>query len=99
MFPGLDLYYTEPAQPLTTAREELHYLDHDLSDLSVQGVQLLRKSLQDRPLGVNRPAEGTLKHPRAPPTLIQWSLQARPLLFSPRESSSTVPARGHFNSC
>ena len=34
MFPGLDLYYTYPAQPLTTGREELDDLDHDLSDLS-----------------------------------------------------------------
>ena len=33
MFPGLVLYYTDPAQPLTTAREELDDLDHDLSDL------------------------------------------------------------------
>ena len=33
-FPGLDLYYADPAQPLTTAGEELDYLDHDLSDLS-----------------------------------------------------------------
>ena len=34
LFPGLDLYHTDPAQPLTTAGEELDYLDHDLSDLS-----------------------------------------------------------------
>ena len=34
LFPGLDLYHTAPAQPLTAAREELDYLDHDLSDLS-----------------------------------------------------------------
>ena len=31
MFPGLDLYYADPAQPLTTAGEELDELDHDLS--------------------------------------------------------------------
>ena len=37
MFPGLDLYYTDPAQPLTTAGEELDGLDHDLSHLSVRG--------------------------------------------------------------
>ena len=36
MFPGLELYYANPAQPLTTAGEELDYLDHDLSDLSVR---------------------------------------------------------------
>ena len=36
MFPGLDLHYADPAQPLTTAREELDDLDHDLSDLSVR---------------------------------------------------------------
>ena len=28
------LYYTDPAQPLTTADEELGDLDHDLSGLS-----------------------------------------------------------------
>ena len=33
MFPGLDLYYTDPAQPLTTAHEELDDLDHYLSCL------------------------------------------------------------------
>ena len=42
MFPGLVLYYTDPAQPLTTAREDLDDLAHDLSDLSdlsVPGVE------------------------------------------------------------
>ena len=42
MFPGLGLYCIDPAQPLTTAGEELDDLDlsdlsdleHDLSDLS-----------------------------------------------------------------
>ena len=34
MFPALDLYYADPALLLTTAREELHDLDHDLSDVS-----------------------------------------------------------------
>ena len=34
VFPGLDLYCADPAQPLTTAGEELDDLDHDLSDLS-----------------------------------------------------------------
>ena len=33
MFPGLDLYCTDPVQPLTTAGEELDYPDHDLSDM------------------------------------------------------------------
>ena len=36
MFPELDLYYEDPAQPLTTAGEELddlYDLDHDLYDL------------------------------------------------------------------
>ena len=41
MFPGFDLYYADPAhplttarvEPLTTARVELDNLDHDLSDL------------------------------------------------------------------
>ena len=33
MFPGLDLCCADPAQSLTTASEELDYLDHDLSDL------------------------------------------------------------------
>ena len=43
MFPGLDLYCTDPAQPLTTAGGEQDDLDHDLSDLydlSVRGVQI-----------------------------------------------------------
>ena len=39
MFPGLDLYYADPAQPLTTAGEELDYLDHDLSHLSVRRMK------------------------------------------------------------
>ena len=30
MFPGLDLHYADPGQPLTTAAEELDDLDHDL---------------------------------------------------------------------
>ena len=34
MFHWLDLYNADPAQALTTAGEELDYLDHDLSDLS-----------------------------------------------------------------
>ena len=33
-FAGLDLcWYEDPAQPLTTAGDELHDLDHDLSAL------------------------------------------------------------------
>ena len=40
MFTGLDLYYADPAQHLTTVGEELDYLDHDLSDLSVGGVNV-----------------------------------------------------------
>ena len=34
MFSGLDVYYADPAQPLTTAGEELDYLDDDLSKVS-----------------------------------------------------------------
>ena len=34
MLPELHMHYADPAQPLTTAGEELDYLDHDLSDLS-----------------------------------------------------------------
>ena len=30
MYPGLDLLYADPAQPLTTAGEELDNLDHDM---------------------------------------------------------------------
>ena len=37
----LDLYYADPAQPLTTAGEELDELDHDLSDQSVRAVYFL----------------------------------------------------------
>ena len=33
MLPELHMHYADPAQPLTTAGEELDYLDHDLSDL------------------------------------------------------------------
>ena len=35
LLPGLDLYCADPAQPLTTAGEELDYPDHDLSKVSV----------------------------------------------------------------
>ena len=38
MYPGLDLYYADPAQPLTTAAEELHDLDRHPS---VRGVLTL----------------------------------------------------------
>ena len=38
MFAGLDLYYTDPEQHLTTAGRELDDLDGDLSDLSVRRV-------------------------------------------------------------
>ena len=31
---GLDLYYADPEQPLTTAGEDIDDLDRDLSDLS-----------------------------------------------------------------
>ena len=34
MLPGLGLYYADPAQLLTTARDELDDLDHYLRDLS-----------------------------------------------------------------
>ena len=40
MFPGMGLYFADPAQPLTTAREELDDLDHDLSDLSIRGEEM-----------------------------------------------------------
>ena len=33
MFPGLDLYYTDPAQHLTTGSEELDDLDNDLCEV------------------------------------------------------------------
>ena len=38
MFPGLDLCYAGPAQPLTTAGGGLDDLEHDLSYLSVRRV-------------------------------------------------------------
>ena len=34
MFPGLDLWYADLAQPLITAGEELDYLDRHVSDVS-----------------------------------------------------------------
>ena len=40
MFPGLDLYNADPAQPLTTAGEEQDDLDHDLSALDVEHLAL-----------------------------------------------------------
>ena len=41
MFPGVDLYYASLAQQLiTTAGEELDDLGHDLSDLSIRGVEV-----------------------------------------------------------
>ena len=41
MFPGFDLYYEDPAQPLINAREELDRLDHDLPEVwfIVSGTQ------------------------------------------------------------
>ena len=45
MFPGLDLYYADPAQPLTTSCEEPDDLDRDRSDL-VQRFVLLSNRLQ-----------------------------------------------------
>ena len=39
VFPGLDLCYTDPTQHITTAGEDLDYLDHDLSDLSDLSVR------------------------------------------------------------
>ena len=33
MFPGVDLYYTDPAQHLATAGWDLDYLDRNLSHL------------------------------------------------------------------
>ena len=33
MIPGLNLYYADPAQPLTMTGEALDGLDHDLSDV------------------------------------------------------------------
>ena len=36
MFPRLDLYCTDPAQPLTTAGEDLDDLDRDLSDAHIR---------------------------------------------------------------
>ena len=46
---GSGATYADPAQPLTTAGEELDYLDRDLSDLSVRGVE----SYQDYVVGMN----------------------------------------------
>ena len=41
MFLGLGLYYADPVRHVTTAREDLDDLDHDLSDLSEVWVFLL----------------------------------------------------------
>ena len=39
MFPGFDLYYTDPAQRLRMAGQDLDDLGRDLSDLSVRRVK------------------------------------------------------------
>ena len=50
MLPGLDLYYTDPAQPLTAAGEELddldNELDNELSDLYVPGTPRVHTTLR-----------------------------------------------------
>ena len=38
VFPAFDLYYADPAQPLTTAGEKLHDLDNDLSSVDKEKV-------------------------------------------------------------
>ena len=40
MSSGVDLYYTDPLQRITTAGEDLGILDRDLSDLSVRRVEV-----------------------------------------------------------
>ena len=40
MVPGLDLYYSDRTQPLTTAREELGDLDNDLSEVFTFSISL-----------------------------------------------------------
>ena len=52
MFPGLDLHFPDPAQPPTTAGEEVDHLDHDLSqvwDIENDGMdeKLAREKRQD----------------------------------------------------
>ena len=52
MLPRLDMYYTDPAQPRTTAGQEPDDLYHDLSDLSdlsVRSVNSLAPKLQPLP--------------------------------------------------
>ena len=41
MFPGFDLYYADPAQPLIIAGEELDYLDYLYCDLYVPRMKQL----------------------------------------------------------
>ena len=50
MFPGLELYYTDPTQPLTTAGGELDDLDHDLSHLSDLSVRDVKRNLVHQPV-------------------------------------------------
>ena len=47
MFPGLDLYYTDPAQHLITAGEDPDDLDRDLSDLSDLSVRRVNDNKWD----------------------------------------------------
>lgn len=62
MFPGLDLCYANPAQPLTTVGAELNDLDRVLSDLSIRGVKLLKSPRQRGIVALKRgtPAEARL---------------------------------------
>ena len=46
--------YADPAQPLTTAGEEIDDLDNDLSDLSVRGVKHFSKVVCPRHVSVRQ---------------------------------------------
>ena len=53
MFPGLDMYFVDPAQHLITAGKDLHDLNYlsvdylSVHDLSARGVQGFIKHVQD----------------------------------------------------
>ena len=59
MLSGLDLYYADPGQPLTTAGEELDHVDHDVSEVCtiistsrVIGTDTGTRTGKDKPLNI-----------------------------------------------
>ena len=96
---GWILCYEDPAQSLTTAVEELDDLDHDLSDLSVRGVNTFSKLGQvkvctavlkeHRPIASLCGVNGTPNHTKqrcSYASLSLYSIDARPVFPWTRQS-------------